>query len=67
MSDLPTPVELAKQLGISPKRIRQYWRDNYPRPLDLKGDWWTPGRDIYKQMVEETIEHFRLLGRRRYK
>jgi predicted site-specific integrase-resolvase len=35
-----SPNELARELGISPKTLRQWLREEYPRPYGQKGTRW---------------------------
>ncbi len=40
------PVDLAAELGISPKRVRGWLRANHPRPDELKGSNWELTEDL---------------------
>lgn len=57
-SNIPTARQLAKQLGISSRTIREYWREHYPRPPHRRGMLWVPGVDITEEMVEQTIKYY---------
>jgi hypothetical protein len=48
-----TPVQLAENLGIAPKVLRQWLRVNFPRPIELKGERW--GDLTAEQIVAATL------------
>ena len=49
--------ELAGKLGISPKSLRAYLRNEYKRPAKLKGTSWNEALSN-NQVVAEVTEHF---------
>tara|TARA_B100000700_G_C15037968_1_gene853749 strand:+ start:2589 stop:3032 length:444 start_codon:yes stop_codon:yes gene_type:complete len=49
-----TPNELAKKLGISPRTLRQWLRENYTRPLSQKNERWY----LTDIQIEAATNHF---------
>ncbi len=49
-----TPNELAKKLGISPRTLRQWLRENYTRPLSQKNERWY----LTEVQIEAATSHF---------
>lgn len=50
-----TPSDLADELGISPKRIRDYLRAGFTRPGDEKYQRW----HLTPEMAAAVRQHFR--------
>ena len=52
-----TPPELARQLGVTPLRLRTWLRATYPRPPHERYQRWL----LDDSMVRQATEHFRSL------
>jgi hypothetical protein len=55
MSQNLTPTQLANELGINPKNLRNYLRKNFTRTLEVKNTAWS----ITPEAQEAARAHFK--------
>lgn len=53
MTRTTTPTELAKQLGITPKQLRDWLRATYPRAEHEKYQRWVIGEAMERRALSE--------------
>lgn len=53
-SKVVRPKELADELGINPKSLRGFLRENFPRHPDEKNTSW----ELTAEMIKSATEHF---------